>query len=125
QEIAQRLGESTLYLSLARFESFGLSTLEALASGCLVAGFTGLGGRDYATAQNGFWAAEDDCLECVDQLTRAVRLMVEGGEQYRAMVEAAQGAAEYYNRARFQSRLLDCWRALAPDACPPPQSAVA
>jgi hypothetical protein len=125
KEIAQLLGESTLYLSLARFESFGLSALEAMASGCLVAGFTGLGGRDYATAQNGFWAIEDDCLDCVDQLTQAVRLMVEGGEQYRAMVEAAQGAAEYYNHARFQRRLLECWRAIAPDACPSSQGAVA
>ena len=53
--MARVFGESALFLSLSRFESLGLTTLEALASGCIVAGFTGFGGRDYATACNGWW----------------------------------------------------------------------
>ena len=95
-----------------------LSSLEALASGCVVAGFTGFGGRDYATSANGFWAAEDDCLDCAEQLARATRLATEGGTCYRALLEAANLTAATFSRERFQSSLLECWRKLAPQAIP-------
>jgi hypothetical protein len=116
--LARTLGESALYLSLPRFEAFPLSPLEALASGCIVAGFTGFGGRDYTTAANGFWAAEDDCLDGATQLALAARLVVAGGNVYRAFREAAHYTVAAYSRERFQARLLACWRQLAPEALP-------
>ena len=73
QQIATALGNSAVFLSLSRFESFGLTTLEALACGCLTAGFTGVGGREYASTRNGFWVEEDDCVTCVARLAEAVR----------------------------------------------------
>jgi hypothetical protein len=69
-EVARILGASALYLSLCRFEALPLSALEALACGCVVAGFTGFGGRDYAISGNGFWAAEDAGLDAPQQWTR-------------------------------------------------------
>jgi len=109
-EVARILGESLLYLSLARFEAFGLLALEALASGCVVAGFTGFGGRDYATSGNGFWAGEDDCLDAVDQLSRATRLAVEGGDRHRYLVDNAQRTAAFYSYDHFVRQLSECWR---------------
>jgi glycosyltransferase involved in cell wall biosynthesis len=111
-EVAQRLAESMVYLSLNRFDSFGLSALEALASGCVVAGFTGIGGREYATSKNGFWAPEDDCIACADQLAEAVRLSAEGGPLYEAMTQHAAAAAADYTPARFHGQLTRTWRAL-------------
>jgi glycosyltransferase involved in cell wall biosynthesis len=111
-EVAKILRESGLYLSLARFEAFGLSALEALAAGCIVAGFTGFGGREYATSRNGFWAAEDDCLDCTAQLTLATRLIFEGGDRYHGMVEEAISTAKYYDRVKFVERLTACWRTI-------------
>jgi glycosyltransferase involved in cell wall biosynthesis len=115
KQVAQTLGESSVYLSLSRFEAFGLSTLEALSSGCIVAGFTGIGGREYATSKNGFWAPEDDCVVAVEQLVRAVRLSMEGGDRYRDMVESAGATADYYSPARFRERVTTCWKALTGD----------
>jgi hypothetical protein len=115
KEVAHVLGESALYLSLARFEALPLSMLEALSSGCVVAGFTGFGGRDYATSANGFWAAEDDCLDAADQLTRAARLVVEGGDRYQHLVEDARRSAAVYSRERFLRHLIDCWQKLLQD----------
>lgn len=115
QEVARILGESALYLSLCRFESLGLTALEAMACGCITAGFTGFGARDYTTSHNGFWAAEDDCLDAAAQLTLAARLVVEGGPRYDDMVEAAVRTAANYHPDRFISRLLECWRKLAAD----------
>jgi hypothetical protein len=113
EEVARVLGESAVYLALGRFEALPLSALEALASGCIVAGFTGTGGWDYATARNGFWAAEDDVLACTTQLTAAVRLAAEGKHRYHEMSADAQATAAVYNEERFRSRLLECWRQLA------------
>jgi hypothetical protein len=116
REVARILTESAVYLSLCRFESLPLTLLEGLASGCVTAGFTGWGGRDVATTKNGFWAAEDDCLDCVDQLTSAVRLAVEGGERLRDMVEAALATTQLFSRERFVASVTHCWKSLAPAA---------
>jgi glycosyltransferase involved in cell wall biosynthesis len=115
KEVARVLGESALFLSLCRFEAAALTLLEALASGCAVAGFTGQGPRDYTTAANGFWAAEDDCLDCAHQLALAARLVVEGGNRYRDLRGEAERTAACHSRERFRARLAECWRTLAAD----------
>jgi glycosyltransferase involved in cell wall biosynthesis len=112
-EVARVLGESSVYLALGRFEACPLSSLEALSAGCIVAGFTGAGGWDYATSRNGFWAAEDDVLGCSTQLAEAVRLAAEGKQRYQEMVADAQATAALYNEERFLQSLLECWRQLA------------
>ena len=112
-EVAAVLRESAVFLSLCRFEACALSLLEAMASGCVVAGFTGIGSREYTTEKNGFWAAEDDCIECVDQLKRAVELVSAGGSAYREMCEAAVLTARQYSRQRFVQRLVEVWKILA------------
>ncbi len=112
-EVARILGESAVYLALGRFEACPLSALEAMASGCIVAGFTGTGGWDYATSRNGFWAAEDDLLGCTAQLTEAVRMASEGKQRYQEMCGDAQAAAAVYSDERFLACLLECWRPLA------------
>lgn len=110
QKVAEVLKDTAVYLSLCRFESVGLTILEAFACGCATAGFTGFGAREYTTAKNGFWAAEDDCLDCVSQLTRAVRLVTDGGPRYRDLLEAANISASYYSRERFVKRVVGFWR---------------
>ncbi len=47
-EVAEQLRNSLLYLSCGHPEGFGLPLAEAIACGCLVVGYHGLGGRDYA-----------------------------------------------------------------------------
>src|SRR5262249_30646296 len=54
-ETAEIFGRSTIVLSLPYLESFGLVPLEAMASGAIVVGFTGYGGQEYATQENGVW----------------------------------------------------------------------
>jgi len=111
QKVATILKDSAIYLSLSRFESVGLSVLEAFASGCVVAGFTGFGAREYTTANNGFWAAEHDCIECVDRLKQAAELVTAGGAMHRQMLESASISASYYSRPRFAKLIVEFWRA--------------
>ena len=76
-------------------ESVGLTTLEAMASGCVCAGFTGIGGRQYATPDNGFWVDDDDCMAAADALAQAISLVREGGAPLRI-----QRMAAYYGLDR-------------------------
>ncbi|MBM5784433.1 MAG: glycosyltransferase family 4 protein [Cyanobacteria bacterium K_DeepCast_35m_m1_288] len=47
-EMARELREALVFLSGGHPEGFGLPLAEAIASGCLVVGYHGLGGRDFA-----------------------------------------------------------------------------
>src|SRR3569623_1282108 len=59
-QVAEAMKRSAVYLSLARLEARGMPLLEAMACGCVCAGFTGVfGGSDTSTAANRFWAAAD------------------------------------------------------------------
>ena len=114
--VASLLGKSAVYLSLCRHEAFPLTLLEAFSCGCITAGYTGLGGREVATARNGFWAAEDDPFDAVTQLTHAVRLVLEQGPRYQDMLDETISTAGRFSPQRFTSSLVSCWRTLASDA---------
>jgi len=115
-QVAQAMGQSAVFLSLARLEAHGMTTLEAMASGCIVAGFTGIaGGTDSTTARNGFWAVEDDLMGCVDQLARAVQLAVDSDSVFHAMVEEGRRTAYEYRREEAARLLLAFWRTALPE----------
>ena len=109
-QVAAALGESALYLSLCRFESFSQSILEAMACGCIVAGFTGIGARQYTTARNGFWAEEDDCVACVEQLRAAVQLITDAGPAYADMLDAGNLTARQHGRDLLGKRVVAFWK---------------
>ena len=48
KEVARALQEALLFLSCGHPEGFGLPLAEAIACGCLVVGYHGLAGRDFA-----------------------------------------------------------------------------
>jgi hypothetical protein len=78
-EVARMFGAASLHFSLSRLESLGMTPLEAMASGCLCAGFLGVGGKAFATFDNGFWAPDDDCEAAADSLAAAADLFLTGG----------------------------------------------
>ncbi len=104
--VARTLSESSLFLSLSRLEGFGLPPLEAMASGCLVVGFTGFGGLEYANGENGFWCAEDDLVACARTLATAVRMVWEKSPEVERIVSAAQQTAAAYTVQRQEQELL-------------------
>lgn len=106
-ETARRLGEAQLFLSLSRLEGFGLTPLEAMAAGCVVAGFTGIGGREYANDSNGFWANEDDFPACLAALKQAVDLASAApSDSTTAYRSAAAATLARYTDATFKENVL-------------------
>ena len=97
-------------LALCRYESLGMTILESMLSGCVTAGFTGFGAREFTTAQNGFWAEEDDCIQCAELLSRAVRLAATGGPDYTKMLGAARESAAYYSNQMMNTGVVAFWK---------------
>lgn len=116
REVAEAMGASTLFLALGRQEALGLTPLEAMASGCVVAGFKSIGGEDYATAQNGFWAPEEDVEAAVDALAAAADLVAAGGPALDEMLGAGAETARQWSYAAFAPRLEAFWARIAPQA---------
>ena len=116
KQVAETLGRATLFLSLNRLEGVGMTLLEAMASGCVAAGFTGLGAREFTTPTNGFWVEEDDCEAAADALARAADLVRQGGAGVEVLKDAAYETASRWTYARFHDALEEVWSELAPDA---------
>ena len=111
-ETARLLGEASVFLSLSRLEGFGLTPLEAMASGCVVAGFTGIGGREYASSDNGFWVNEDDFPACVEALAQAVAQSQATGEAREAYETACCQTLTLYTPQTFQQGVKEAWDAI-------------
>lgn len=116
REVAEAMGSSTLFLSLGRLEAVGLTPLEAMAAGCVCAGFKAIGGGDYATAENGFWAPEEDCEAAADALAEAADLTAAGGPALQNVLDASAETARAWSYAAFRPMLEDVWSRLAPQA---------
>jgi glycosyltransferase involved in cell wall biosynthesis len=67
------LRESLIFLSFSEKEGFGLPPAEAMATGCLVVGYTGVGGEEYFTAETGFPVPDGDLARFVETLVGVVR----------------------------------------------------
>ncbi len=80
------------------------------------AGFTGVGGREYSTELNGFWAPDDDCEAAADALAKAADLVKGGGPRLQRHLDASRLTAERWSYAAFRPMLEDVWMRLAPEA---------
>jgi len=108
-DVAQAMNESYVFLSLSRLEGFGLTPLEAMAAGCVVAGFTGIGGREYATEANGFWANEDDFPACIEQLRAAIELSQQIGPAREVHSAACRKTLASYTPEHFREAVKQAW----------------
>lgn len=114
--VVEAFNRANVFLSLSKWEGLGMTTLEAMRAGCVVAGFRGIGGAEYATAENGFWAADEDVDAAVDQLFAAVELCERGGPRLDDMRHAAGATAARYSYEGFRRALLAYWGRMAPGA---------
>ncbi|GAA4033408.1 hypothetical protein GCM10022212_35700 [Actimicrobium antarcticum] len=88
--------------------------LEAMASGCLVCGFDGHGGSDFASADNGLWIAEGDHDGYAHAVARCLAMAQDGrtDTEGQRRIAAGQLTAAAYSRERFDAELQTAWRAL-------------
>lgn len=111
-QVAKVLAESLVFASLSKDEGLGLPPLEAMAAGCLVCGYDGAGGTEYATPENGFWVADGHAEGFAHALHQALTL---GAGAVAVRVQAGQATAAAFSEARFQSELGRAWETLLGD----------
>jgi Glycosyl transferases group 1 len=117
EQCAQAMRQSAVFASLGHLEGLGLPPLEAMASGCVVAGFTGGGGAEYATPANGFWVAEGDHEGFCQALNQAL-LCASQPVWRNAVCGAAQQALSAHSPDAFKASLDLAWQGIACRALP-------
>lgn len=113
-QVAEVLGDCRFFLSLMERESLGFPGLEAMASGCIVVGYTGVGGREYFTRDTGRPVEEDDSFGLVVALEQAVAEYDRDPVALDALRRhAAAKVTATYTRAAFEDGLRGAWDQLA------------
>jgi glycosyltransferase involved in cell wall biosynthesis len=107
-DCARSLDESAVFASFSYIEGLGLPPLEAMASGCVVVGFNGLGGSDYSSSRNGFWVAEGDHFSFAHALAEAIRAATDPVWYAKIMSDSIL-TANNYSDVRFRSDLKSFW----------------
>jgi hypothetical protein len=108
-EVGRALSGAAVFLSTCLYEGFGLPALEAMACGCLVTGFHGYGGLEYANAANGLWCDQGDLMGALAALERAVALHQANGPEAADLRREALATAASYSPARQEAALLEAW----------------
>ena len=103
KDVAEALGQAVIYLSLAHQEAIGLLNLEAMASGCAVIGLQGVGGKEYATSQNGLWFSPEQIEEMVDSIGSVLSKIDTHSLDVDKMIHAAQKTASGFNIDRTRT----------------------
>jgi glycosyltransferase involved in cell wall biosynthesis len=104
-ESAEILGRCAVLLSLCERECVPLTALEAMASGCIVVGFHGYGGQEYATDDNGIWLRPDHLEETADALADALAGVEADSVRSHGLRAAALATAQRFNRGETEAAL--------------------
>lgn len=107
QETADILAESAVFLAMSRLEGFGLPPVEAMASGCVIVGFRGDGGRSYATPENGIWCEAEDWFGAADSLAMALDAF--DGDGAASLVKGGLDTAAQYTLERMEAEVVAFW----------------
>lgn len=106
-ETARVLGESAVFLALGRLEGLGLPPLEAMSAGCLVTGFLGNGGAEYASQRNGLWCDPEDWLGATRLLSAALDML--GTDSGDRLIQGGRETAAAYSPERMEEALIGFW----------------
>ncbi|RWR04650.1 glycosyltransferase family 1 protein [Paenirhodobacter populi] len=110
-EIAARLRRSRFFISLQKAESIGFPAAEAMAAGCIVVGYTGLGGREYFTDELGIPVTEDDTAGLVRALEMAVAEYATDPTRLDDMrTRASAEINRRFSRVAFDEALRAVWK---------------
>ena len=129
-EVAEILRGCDLFLSTGFPEGFALPPLEAMATGCVPVGFSGLGGFEYMRnapmpgfpaytppltlepkpwEANGLYVADGDVFGAGTALACAAKKAVENSADWRSMVREARATAAAYTQEKRKQRLSTLW----------------
>lgn len=106
-EAAQMIRESLFFLSFSKKEGFGLPAAEAMATGALVIGYSGVGGDEFFDGETGFLVPEDNLINFFHQACSIIYAYGENREHFDEKRKAAsQSILRKYSRENFENDVL-------------------
>ena len=111
--VAEAMADARFFLSFSQREGFGLPPAEAMAAGCIVIGFTGVGGDEFFDDEVGIPVADGDIVGFVRSVEAAVREHETAPDRLEAMRRrAAARMRDRYSRAGQRKAALEVFGAL-------------
>lgn len=108
EEVAHTLRESFMFLSFADHEGFGLPAAEAIASGCLTIGYTGIGGDEFFSQFGGWPIAQQDILTFTDTVADTLKSYKRDPRTLDSnRMNNAVAILNHYNRSSAQRALTE------------------
>ena len=116
RETAEILKQSLIFLSLGRAEGFGLPPAEAMACGCIVIGFHGMGGKEYFRPDYCYPVAQGEIISLVKAVEQAIEI---AEHNPKVLEEMGRSAASYiareYSLEREEQDIVQFWTNIAAD----------
>ena len=110
-EVGRILSESLVFLSFSEMEGFGLPPAEAMAAGCVVIGYTGVGGEEFFAEDASIPIADRDIVAFATALQNTVAEYDRDPSRLDAMrLRAAERIARRYNPDTMRASLLEAWK---------------
>ena len=114
-QVADQLRSTTIFLSLAYQEGFGLPAAEAMACGAYAVGFHGFGGREYFRPEFSHPVEPGDVLGLAHAVAEVIeREGLEPGWCQARGAAAAQFIAAEYSPDRERRDVVEAYSALLP-----------
>lgn len=96
KDFAERLASCAFVLYTDDIAGFGTLPLEAMASGTHVVGWNSYGGKEYVTAENGFWTVNGDIFQTAEILGLAADKWLNGELDVKEIQESYEATLEKY-----------------------------
>ena len=113
QETARIMKDSLVFLSFGYQEGFSLPPAEAMACGCIVVGYHGMGGREYFDPDHAFPVETGDIIS----FAKTVEWVIEEykanpGELLEKTSKASHFIRDTYSEEREEADILQFWHSL-------------
>lgn len=113
KQVAEIMGESLLFLSFGILEGFSLPPAEAMACGCIVIGYHGMGGREYFNPDFCYPIETGNVLDFAGTVEQVLDIYKKDpGLLERKALNASSFIREQYSEQKEKEDILRCWEAL-------------